>query len=135
MPKAINYPESKGNTKGFEPSDIATKMGVDILRLWVGSSDYRYEMAVSKEGFDRTTDMYRRIRNTIRFFTCQYGTTLTPKPIWYQQINSSVWINISSYRTKHIQQETIQAYHSMDFHQVCQTVMGFVPKTLGGFLS
>ena len=37
------------------------------------------------------------------------------------------------YRTKHIQQEIIQAYHSMDFHQVCQTVMGFCSQDLGGF--
>ncbi|WP_143282493.1 class I tRNA ligase family protein, partial [Burkholderia mallei] len=53
--KGYKLSKSKGNTKGFEPADIANKMGVDILRLWVGSSDYRYEMAVSKEGFDRTT--------------------------------------------------------------------------------
>ncbi|MPX45580.1 isoleucine--tRNA ligase, N-acetyltransferase domain-containing [Moraxella catarrhalis] len=130
--KGHKLSKSKGNTKGFEPSDIANKMGVDILRLWVGSSDYRYEMAVSKEGFDRTTDMYRRIRNTIRFLLANTDD-FDPKT---DMISTDKLISLDKYilyRTKHIQQEIIQAYHSMDFHQVCQTVMGFCSQDLGGF--
>ncbi|RKL89731.1 isoleucine--tRNA ligase, N-acetyltransferase domain-containing [Moraxella catarrhalis] len=130
--KGHKLSKSKGNTKGFEPSDIANKMGVDILRLWVGSSDYRYEMAVSKEGFDRTTDMYRRIRNTIRFLLANTDD-FDPKT---DMVSTDKLISLDKYilyRTKHIQQEIIQAYHSMDFHQVCQTVMGFCSQDLGGF--
>lgn len=52
--KGYKLSKSKGNTKGFEPQDIASKLGVDILRR-VGGSDYRYEMTVSKEGFGPTT--------------------------------------------------------------------------------
>ena len=132
MPKAINYPNPKAIPKVLEPSDIANKMGVDILRLWVGSSDYRYEMAVSKEGFDRTTDMYRRIRNTIRFLLANTDD-FDPKT---DMVSTDKLISLDKYilyRTKHIQQEIIQAYHSMDFHQVCQTVMGFCSQDLGGF--
>lgn len=130
--KGHKLSKSKGNTKGFEPSDIANKMGVDILRLWVGSSDYRYEMAVSKEGFDRTTDMYRRIRNTIRFLLANTDD-FDPKT---DMVSTDKLISLDKYilyRTKHIQQEIIRAYHSMDFHQVCQTVMGFCSQDLGGF--
>ena len=39
-------------------------LGADILRLWVASSDYRNEIAASDEIFKRTSDAYRRIRNT-----------------------------------------------------------------------
>ena len=42
-------------------------MGADILRLWVASADYRNEIAASDEIFKRTSDTYRRIRNTARF--------------------------------------------------------------------
>lgn len=130
--KGHKLSKSKGNTKGFEPSDIANKLGVDILRLWVGSSDYRYEMAVSKEGFERTTDMYRRIRNTIRFLLANTDD-FDPKT---HAILPNDLIDLDKYilqRTKDVQQQIIQSYTNMDFHQVCQTVMDFCSQDLGGF--
>ncbi|WP_114800949.1 isoleucine--tRNA ligase [Moraxella canis] len=130
--KGHKLSKSKGNTKGFEPSDIANKMGVDILRLWVGSSDYRYEMAVSKEGFDRTTDMYRRIRNTIRFLLANTDD-FDPET---DMVSADELISLDKYilhRTKSIQDEIVRSYTNMDFHQVCQAVMGFCSQDLGGF--
>ena len=44
------------------------KLGADILRLWVASTDYTGEIAVSDEILKRSADTYRRIRNTARFF-------------------------------------------------------------------
>ena len=38
-----------------------------MLRLWIASSDYRYEMSAGKTVFKGAIDMYRRIRNTLRF--------------------------------------------------------------------
>jgi isoleucyl-tRNA synthetase len=42
-------------------------LGADVLRLWVSATDYRGEVTVSDEIFNRTGDAYRRIRNTARF--------------------------------------------------------------------
>ncbi|HCL24393.1 MAG TPA: isoleucine--tRNA ligase, partial [Halomonas sp.] len=49
------------------PQSVMDKLGADILRLWVASTDYSGEMAVSDEILKRTADVYRRIRNTARF--------------------------------------------------------------------
>jgi hypothetical protein len=38
-----------------------------VLRLWVASTDYANEISVSDEILKRTSDSYRRIRNTARF--------------------------------------------------------------------
>ncbi|MEM9101801.1 MAG: isoleucine--tRNA ligase [Pseudomonadota bacterium] len=57
--------KSIGNT--IEPQEVNNKLGADILRLWVASTDYRAEMAVSDTILTRTADSYRRIRNTARF--------------------------------------------------------------------
>ncbi|MDH2273650.1 isoleucine--tRNA ligase [Moraxella porci] len=130
--KGHKLSKSKGNTKGFEPSDIANKLGVDILRLWVGSSDYRYEMAVSKEGFDRTTDMYRRIRNTIRFLLANTDDFDPASDL----IDADKLVSLDKFiltRAKAVQDEIISSYTNMDFHQVCQAVMGFCSQDLGGF--
>jgi isoleucyl-tRNA synthetase len=42
-------------------------LGADILRLWVASTDYSAEIAVSDEILKRVADSYRRLRNTSRF--------------------------------------------------------------------
>ncbi len=57
--------KSIGNT--VSPQDVMNKLGADILRLWVASTDYTGEMAVSDEILKRAADSYRRIRNTARF--------------------------------------------------------------------
>ncbi|WP_077926803.1 isoleucine--tRNA ligase, partial [Wohlfahrtiimonas larvae] len=55
---------SKSLGNGIEPQDVMDKMGADVLRLWVSSTDYRGEIPVSDEILKRTSETYRRIRNT-----------------------------------------------------------------------
>jgi len=57
--------KSIGNV--ISPSDIIAKSGADIIRLWVASADYGQDVSVSDEILDRTSEAYRRIRNTFRF--------------------------------------------------------------------
>lgn len=51
----------------MSPQKVCNTLGADIIRLWVASSDFSAEMAVSDEILNRTADAYRRIRNTARF--------------------------------------------------------------------
>ena len=57
--------KSIGNT--ISPIDVVAKSGADIIRLWVASADYGQDVSVSDEILDRTSEAYRRIRNTFRF--------------------------------------------------------------------
>src|SRR5690606_18846625 len=57
--------KSLGNV--VAPEKVMKSLGADILRLWISSTDYRYEIHVSDEILKRTADAYRRIRNTARF--------------------------------------------------------------------
>ncbi|OPH39759.1 isoleucine--tRNA ligase [Moraxella equi] len=130
--KGYKLSKSKGNTKGFEPAELADKYGIDIVRLWVGSSDYRYEMAVSKEGFDRVSDMYRRIRNTIRFLLANTDDFDPSKDL----VPAGELVSLDKYiihRATQIQNDIRTAYTNMDFHQVCQLVTNFCGQDLGGF--
>jgi isoleucyl-tRNA synthetase len=63
--KGRKLSKSLGNY--IPPQEIIKQLGADGLRLYVASSDYRYEMTASKEIFSRVSDGYRRIRNTLRF--------------------------------------------------------------------
>jgi isoleucyl-tRNA synthetase len=57
--------KSIGNV--VSPIDVIKKSGADIVRLWVASADYSQDVSISDEILDRTSEAYRRIRNTFRF--------------------------------------------------------------------
>ena len=124
--------KSLGNTKGFEPQDVFNTLGADLLRLWVASVDYRYEMAASKASFKGATDQYRRIRNTLRFLLANTDD--------FDPATNSVDVNelvsLDKFileRAKTVQAQIISAYDAMDFHQVTQHVTAFCSQDLGSF--
>ena len=57
--------KSKGNV--VAPQDVAKTYGVEILRLWVGMSDYSGDLKISENILKQISEQYRKIRNTIRF--------------------------------------------------------------------
>jgi len=64
-------PEGRAMSKSLgnvvDPVDIAERMGAEIVRLWVGSVDFREDVTCSEELMRRIADNYRKIRNTFRF--------------------------------------------------------------------
>ena len=42
-------------------------MGADIIRLWVSSVDTQADVRVSDEILKQVSEVYRKIRNTMRF--------------------------------------------------------------------
>ena len=57
--------KSLGNV--VTPQKVIDQNGADILRLWVVSSDYYNDLRIGPEIIKRTTDSYRRFRNTLRY--------------------------------------------------------------------
>jgi isoleucyl-tRNA synthetase len=58
---------SKSLGNGIDPKELADKMGAEIMRLWVASTDYSGELTIGDEILKRVVESYRRIRNTLRF--------------------------------------------------------------------
>ncbi len=57
--------KSQGNVTN--PSEVMKTYGAEVLRLWVAHEDYGQDVTVSEEIFKRTSESYRRFRNTFRF--------------------------------------------------------------------
>ena len=57
--------KSKGNV--VAPQKVSDTLGAEILRLWVGATDYSGDLSISDEILKRVVESYRRIRNTLRF--------------------------------------------------------------------
>jgi isoleucyl-tRNA synthetase len=112
--------------------DIIKQLGADGLRLYVASSDYRYEIAASKEVFNRVSDSYRRIRNTLRFLLANLnGFKPSTDALPVDQL-----IALDQYilqRAHEVQQSILTAYDEMNFHVVCSSLTNFCINDLGGF--
>lgn len=57
--------KSKGNT--VSPLEIAKQYGIDILRLWVVTADFKSDMRMSQAILKQLAESYRKIRNTARY--------------------------------------------------------------------
>ncbi|MCX5715131.1 MAG: class I tRNA ligase family protein, partial [Candidatus Omnitrophica bacterium] len=57
--------KSLGNV--IPPQDIIKDSGADIIRLWVAASNYNEDIRISPLILTRLSEVYRKIRNTVRF--------------------------------------------------------------------
>jgi len=57
--------KSLGNI--VSPQNVIDQYGADILRLWVVGSDYSEDLRIGPEILKQHADVYRRLRNTLRF--------------------------------------------------------------------
>jgi isoleucyl-tRNA synthetase len=63
--KGIKQSKSLGNVTA--PQKVIDEYGADILRLWVMNSDITEDQRIGKEILKQQSELYRRIRNTLRW--------------------------------------------------------------------
>ncbi|HEJ6936348.1 isoleucine--tRNA ligase [Serratia marcescens] len=122
--------KSIGNT--VSPQDVMNKLGGDILRLWVASTDYTGEIAVSDEILKRSADSYRRIRNTARFLLANLNG-FEPSTDCVAPEDMVVLDRWAVGRALAAQQDIERAYANYDFHEVVQRLMQFCSVEMGSF--
>jgi isoleucyl-tRNA synthetase len=122
--------KSLGNV--IAPEKVIQTLGADVLRLWVSATDYNNEVRVSDEILTRTSDAYRRIRNTARFLLANLNgfepndDLVAPD----QMLQLDRWI---VEQAKQLQQEILAAYDSYDFLIIYQKILNFCSDELGSF--
>ncbi len=119
--------KSQGNV--ISPLDLIKQYGSDILRLWVASTDYRNDVAMSDEIMKITADTYRTIRNTFRF---QIGNLFDFDP-QTDLLDPSQLTPLDQWALNEIAILTDQvtsAYEQYEFHRVYQLLNRFYTVTL-----
>lgn len=122
--------KSLGNV--IVPEKIIKTLGADILRLWVASIDYRTEINVSEEILTRTSETYRRLRNTARFLLSNLEGFDPAK----HSVKADEMLALDRWavnRARTLQEEVIRAYETYQFHLIYQKVHHFCVVELGGF--
>jgi isoleucyl-tRNA synthetase len=114
------------------PQEVTSKLGAEILRLWVASTDYSGELSISKEILDRVVEVYRRVRNTLRFLlanTADFDIDRHGVPL-------ERWLDIDRYALAFTRQLARQAeadYAKFEFHRIVQALQVFCAEDLGAF--
>jgi isoleucyl-tRNA synthetase len=122
--------KSLGNV--IPPQKVVNSLGADILRLWIGSTDYSGEMTVSDEILNRSADSYRRIRNTMRFMLANMQG-FDPKHDLVDMNDMLVLDRWIVSKTHDLQQQVINEYDNYNFHFVMKAILNFCTNDLGGF--
>ena len=120
--------KSLGNV--ISPQKIWETMGADVLRTWIASTDYTKEIVLSDDILKRSSDSYRRIRNTIRFLLGNLSDFDGKKVSPQKMAQLDKWM---IHRCKNLQDEIIQDYLDYNFHQAFQKIHNYCANDLGGF--
>jgi isoleucyl-tRNA synthetase len=122
--------KSKGNV--VLPQKVAGTLGAEILRLWVGATDYSGELSISDEILKRVVEGYRRIRNTLRFLmanTADFdaGRDALPADRLFE-IDRFALV-----KAREMADAIVADYARYEFHLVVQRLQTYCSEDLGGF--
>ncbi len=121
--------KSLGNV--MAPQEVINSLGADVLRLWIAATDYRSEMTISKEILQRTSESYRRIRNTARYLLGNLNGFEPSQALPYEQMLSlDQW---ALRLTANMQKQIEASYESYQFHQIYQRLHQFCVVDMGSF--
>jgi isoleucyl-tRNA synthetase len=123
---------SKSLGNGIEPQEVSGKLGAEILRLWVASSDYSGEISISDEILKRVVEAYRRIRNTLRFLLAN----VSDFDIGRDAVPAAEMLDIDRYAllmSARMQAQVEASYLRYEFHPVVSMLQTFCSEDLGAF--
>ncbi|MDG5976685.1 isoleucyl-tRNA ligase [Hydrogenophaga taeniospiralis CCUG 15921] len=122
--------KSLGNT--VEPQSVTSKLGAEIVRLWVASTDYSGDLNIDDKILARVVDAYRRIRNTLRFLmanTVDFDPATDAVPL--EQM-----LEIDRYalaRASELQAQILAHFDVYEFHPVVSKLQVYCSEDLGAF--
>jgi isoleucyl-tRNA synthetase len=114
--------KSAGNV--IAPDEVISKLGADVLRLWVAAEDYKDDIKISNEILKRLADAYFRIRNTYRFLLGNlYDFNPEKDRIPYAELYEiDRW---ALHQLQKLISRVREAYERFEFHTVYHSVQNF----------
>jgi len=134
--------KSLGNT--VVPQEVTDKLGAEIVRLWVASTDYSGDLNIDEKILARVVDTYRRVRNTLKFLlanTSDFDIAQDAVPL-------AELLEVDRYalsRTAQLQADIVGHYNAergvfegghfgvYEFHPVVAKLQIFCSEDLGAF--
>jgi len=122
--------KSLGNV--IAPQNITKRYGAEILRLWAAYTDYSEDVKISEDILKQLTDMYRKIRNTIRFIMGNiFDFDLEKNQITFDDL-----VEVDRFmaaKTMLASKEVLSDYENFGFYKACQKIFNFCNLDLSSF--
>jgi isoleucyl-tRNA synthetase len=122
--------KSKGNV--VAPQKVWNNLGAEVLRLWVGATDYSGDLSISDEILKRVVEGYRRIRNTLRFLLANTADFDAKR----NGVAMADLLELDRYELAVANRYFAQmraSYERYEFHQVVREMQLYCSEELGGF--
>ena len=128
--KGRKMSKSLGNT--VDPDTVISKMGAEIVRLWVASTDYSGDPSIDDKILARVVDSYRRIRNTLKFLLANVSDFDPAK----DSVPVGKLLEIDRYalsQLAQLQTDILAHYKVYEFHPVVAKLQVYCSEDLGAF--
>ncbi|HCM43162.1 MAG TPA: isoleucine--tRNA ligase, partial [Candidatus Omnitrophica bacterium] len=122
--------KSAGNV--VAPQKVIQEYGADILRLWVSSCDYQFDVRLSYDMLKQLADAYRKIRNTMRYMLANlYDFKFSENAVAEADMHPlDLW---ALGRVRELAGRVTEAYSSFQFNQVYREVYYFCITELSAY--
>ncbi|WLD95084.1 isoleucine--tRNA ligase [Alkalihalobacillus sp. AL-G] len=122
--------KSIGNV--MDPIKVMKQLGADIIRLWVSSVDYQADVRVSDDILKQVSEVYRKVRNTLRFMLGNLnGFDPAKHRVDYEDMNE-----LDQYmlvKVNQLVQRAKDAYDDYQFSTVYNAIHNFCTIELSSF--
>jgi isoleucyl-tRNA synthetase len=123
---------SKSRGNDVDPVDIASRLGGEVVRLWVASVDFREDVVGSERLMLTVAENYRKIRNTFRYILGNLGDFDPPNDeVPFEQMET-----IDQYAllmTILFADGVLKSYDEFAFHKIYQRANNFCIVDLSAF--
>ncbi len=123
---------SKSAGNGVDPQETSKKLGAEIIRLWVAASDYSGDIAGDDKILARVVDIYRRIRNTLKFLLANVSD-FDPAQ---DAVPLERMLEIDRFalsRAAQLQADVLAHFEVYEFHPVVAKLQIYCSEDLGSF--
>ncbi len=128
--KGMKMSKSVGNV--VAPQDVISKNGADILRLWVGSSDYTDDLRIGPEILKTFVETYRKLRNSLRWMIgALHHFDPATDPV--DPADMPAIDRLMLHRLAQLDGEIREAYAGYEYRRVVSTLSNFMNADLSSF--
>lgn len=128
--QARKQSKSLGNV--ISPFSVVKQSGADILRLWVASVKYTYNVKISNEILSQISESYRKIRNTARFILGNlYDFVPSNEVVSFDdlcQVDKFILIKF-----QRIFEKSLMMYDKFEFYNIFHDIQNFCIIDLSNF--